>query len=91
MCPRDISPVKILYKIKKLGLNRIFVESGSSFLCKLLKLRLVQNLYLFKSSKKLLSSGKNNSSISYIKKVKISQKNKVKVNLYGDNLYKVKL
>ena len=69
----------------------MFVESGSSFLCQLLKYNLVKNLYLFKSSKNLYSKGKNNSSIFDIKKVKISKKNKVKVNLGEDNLYKIKL
>ena len=91
MNSEDVKPQKIFYKIKKLGLNRVFVEAGSSFLYQLLKLSLVKNLFLFKSSKKLFSDGKNNSSISYIKKIKTSQENKVKVNLYEDNLYKVKL
>ena len=91
MSSENIKPKKILYRIKKLGLNRILVETGSSFLCQLLKLNLVNNLFLFKSSKKLLSNGKNNSSFALIKKVNIYEKNKIKVNLDGDNLYKVKL
>jgi hypothetical protein len=38
-----------------------------------------------------LSNGRNNTSLLHIKKIRISQKNKIKVNLIGDSLYKVKL
>ena len=82
---------KMIFRIKKLGLNRIFVESGNTFLSKLLKNNLIKNLYLFKSSQKLLLGGQNNSSLSQIKKIKILKKNKIKVNLYGDSLYKINL
>ena len=82
---------KMIFRIKKLGLNRIFVESGNTFLSKLLKNNLIKNLYLFKSSQKLLLAGQNNSSLSQIKKIKILKKNKIKVNLYGDSLYKINL
>ena len=82
---------KIFITIKKLGLSRILVESGSTFLSQLLRNNLIKNLYLFKSSKNLLSKGQNNSSILQIKKIKILKKDKVEVNLYRDNLYKVNL
>ena len=78
-------------RIKELGFSRIFVESGSIFLSQLLKYHLVKNLYLFRSSKNLSTNGLNNSNFFQIKKIKISNKNKVNVNLYGDILYKVKL
>ena len=87
----NLSLKKMIFRIKKLGLNRIFVESGNTFLSKLLKNNLIKNLYLFKSSQKLLLAGQNNSSLSQIKKIKILKKNKIKVNLYGDSLYKVNL
>ena len=87
----NLSLKKMIFRIKKLGLNRIFVESGNTFLSKLLKNNLVKNLYLFKSSQKLLLAGQNNSSLSQIKKIKILKKNKIKVNLYGDSLYKINL
>ena len=45
----------------------------------------------YDKAKKLLSDGKNNSIFSYIKKIKILQKNKIRTNLDGDSLYKVKL
>ena len=80
---------KIFYTIKKFGYNRVFVETGSTFLSQLLKFNLINNLYLFKSSKKLFSKGQNNSSLLHVKKVKTSMHNKVQVNLDGDSLYKV--
>ena len=82
---------KMIFKIKKLGLNRIFVESGGTFLSQLLMNNLIKNLYLFKSSKYLSSNGQNNSNLLQIKKIKILKKNKIKVNLNGDSLYKVNL
>ena len=88
---RNFDLKKIFYTIKKLGYNRVFVETGITFLNELLRLNLINNLYLFNSSKKLFSRGENNSSLFHIKKVKISKKNQVQVNLDGDSLYKVKL
>jgi len=87
---KNLNIKKIFYIIKKLGYNRIFSETGSSFLSYLLKHNIINNLFLFKSSKNLFSNGQNNSSLFYIKKAKISEKNKIKVNLDGDSLYKVR-
>lgn len=87
----NLSLKKMLLSIKNLGYNRIFVESGSTFLSQLLKNRFVRNLYLFKSSNKLLINGQNNTSLLEIKKIRILKKNKIKVNLNGDSLYKVNL
>ena len=80
----------IFYIIKELGFNRILIESGITFLNKLLKQNLIKNFYLFKSSKNLSRAGYNNFSLSF-NNVKISIKNRVKVNLDRDILYKVKL
>jgi len=80
----------IFYIIKKLGFNRILIESGITFLNKLLRHNLIKNFYLFKSSKSLRRSGYNNFSL-LDNNVKISIKNKIKVNLDHDILYKVKL
>ena len=80
----------ILFKLlKKRGFNRILVETGLNFLNELLRKKLVYNLYLFKTSIKLGSKGLNNCSINFIKKLKTMKK--IKVNLNGDNLYKVKI
>lgn len=81
----------IFYIIKKLGFNRILIESGLTFIGKLLENKLIKNFYLFKSSKKLNLDGYNNSSFLLAKKVKISKKSQIKVNLIEDTLYKVKL
>jgi len=79
-----------LFKIlKKYAYNRILIESGLIFLNELLKNRLINNLYIFQSSIKLDRKGKNNTSSNTIKKFKLNKK--IKVNLNGDNLYKVKI
>jgi len=79
-----------LFKIlKKYDYNRILIESGLVFLNKLLKDKLILNLYMFQSSAKLGRNGKNNTSNNFIKKLKL--KKKINVNLNGDKLYKIKI
>ena len=65
------------------------IESGLIFFNELLKNRLINNLYIFQSPIKLGRKGKNNSSNKTIKKLKLNKK--IKVNLNGDSLYKVKI
>ena len=74
--------------LRKYGYNRVLVESGLVFLNKLLKEKLIFNLYLFQSSTKLGKNGKNNTSNKLLKK--LSLKKKVNVNLNGDKLFKIK-
>jgi len=81
----------IFYLVKKLGFKRILVESGMTFLDELLKYNLIKNFYLFKSSLNLGKEGFNNRNTTYLKKINLSDKNKIKVNLEGDSLYKVKI
>jgi diaminohydroxyphosphoribosylaminopyrimidine deaminase/5-amino-6-(5-phosphoribosylamino)uracil reductase len=81
----------IFYMIKKLGYNRILVESGTTFLEQLIKYDLIKNFYLFKSPKNLARNGLNNNNPVHLKKISISRKDKIKVNLKGDTLYKVKI
>ena len=81
----------VFYEIKKLGLSRILVESGVTFLDQLIKHKLIKNFYLFKTSVNLGTKGLNNLNPLYLKKINISEKNKIKVNLKNDSLYKVKL
>ena len=81
--------IKLLKILKKNGSYRILVESGLIFLNKLLKEKLISNLYIFKSSVKLGKNGLNNSSVNQIKKLKLLKR--VKVNLNGDLLNKVKI
>ena len=75
--------------LKKYGYNRLLVESGLIFLNTLIRNKLISNLYVFKSPKKLGKIGVNNSTNKLIKKVNL--KKKIKVNLNGDNLYKIKM
>ena len=65
------------------------IESGLVFLNELIKFKLINNLYLFKTSKKLGKSGYNNTKINYIKNLKL--KNEIKVNLDEDRLFKLRL
>jgi len=81
---------RIFNIIKKIGFNRILVETGVTFLNQLIKNNLIKNFYLFKSSKNLGTKGFNNINPLYIKKINFSEKNRVKINLKGDHLYKVK-
>ncbi len=79
-----------LFKIfKKYGYNRILVECGLVLLNKLLKNKLIFNLYYFQSSVKLGKNGTNNSTNKFIKKIKLNKK--ISVNLNGDKIYKIKI
>ena len=80
--------LKLLNKIFKLGKRRILIESGLIFLSKLLKLKLINELYFFKSNKNLNSKGYNNINIDKFKRYKL--KVAVKVNLNNDKLFKVR-
>ena len=59
------------------------------FLNELMKNKLIHNLYIFKSSKKLGKNGKNNDSCKTLRDLK-KIKN-ISVNLDGDKLYKLKI
>ena len=75
--------------IMKIGKGRILIEAGLVFLNQLFKYKLINNLYLFKSSKSLYTKGYNNQSINFIKK--LHTKNKIKVNLDRDELFEIKI
>ena len=76
-------------KIFNTGKGRVLIESGLVFLNELLKIRLINNLYLFKSNEILGIKGSNNANISFIKKLKLT--NRIKVNLNKNKLYRLKL
>jgi len=88
---RSFDLKNIFYKIKNLGFNRILVETGVTFLEELIKNNFIKNFYLFKSATKLGIKGSNNFNPRYLKKINFSKSNKIKVNLNGDSLYKVKI
>ena len=81
--------ISLFKMLRKYGYNRMLVESGLNFLNTLIIHKLIFNLYVFQSSKKLRKSGLNNSTINFIKKMNLNKK--IKVNLNGDILYKVKI
>jgi diaminohydroxyphosphoribosylaminopyrimidine deaminase/5-amino-6-(5-phosphoribosylamino)uracil reductase len=76
----------LLYKkIYKIGYSRMLVEVGLTFLNNLIKNKMIHDLFVFKSNKRLGKNGKNNNSTKYLKKIhpKI-----LTINLNGDNLLK---
>ena len=80
--------IDLLRILKNKGFNRILSETGLKFLKELVKFKLISNLYIFKSSKKLKKNGSNNISSQFLKEIKLLKK--ITVNLYGDTLYKKK-
>ena len=75
----------LIKKIYKLGYARMLVETGLTFLNFLLRNKLVNDLYIFKSTTKLGNKGKNNSNIQILKNI---SKKQIMINLNGDKLYK---
>ena len=81
--------MNLLKKIFKIGYRRVLIETGLIFLNLFFKLELINNLYVFKSDKKLKNNGYNNLSNSFINKIKF--KNKINVNIKDEILFKVRL
>lgn len=81
--------MNLLKKIFKIGNRRVLIEAGLVFLNHFFKLKLINNLYVFKSDKKLKNNGYNNESNNFINKIKL--KNKIDVNLKDEILFKVRL
>jgi diaminohydroxyphosphoribosylaminopyrimidine deaminase / 5-amino-6-(5-phosphoribosylamino)uracil reductase len=83
---KDKNDFNLLFKkIYKMGYTRMLIESGLTFLNSLLRNNLVQELYIFKSEKKLGKNGKNNDTSKYLKKISPKL---VTINLSGDKLLK---
>ena len=74
-------------KIFKLGKRRILIESGLIFLTKLIKFKIINDLFVFKSNKKLNNNGYNNIKSNIIKKIKLNKK--IRVNLNEEELFRV--
>ena len=77
---------KILFKI---GKRRFLIESGLIFLKKIINLKLLNHLYIFKSDKKLKKDGHNNIKIAGL--FKLSNKNEIRINLYNEKLFKIRI
>ena len=82
-CKKDF--VSLFKEIYKMGYSKVLVETGLKFLNNLLKKKLIQEIYIFKSSKKLGKNGKNNDTIEHLKK-KFAKL--LTINLNGDKLFK---
>ena len=77
-----------LFKLlKKRGHNRILIETGLTFLFSMLKFNLINYFYIFVSKVKLGKQGRNNIPVNMLKSLKLHKE--IKVNLYGDKLYKI--
>ena len=72
-----------------MGKTRILIESGLIFLNELLRLKLINDLYLFRSAENLKNLGYNNTRIKYLNRY--SLKNLINVNLKGDKLFKIRI
>ncbi len=81
---------EILSKLKKKGFSRILCESGFYTTKGFLRNNLVHNLYVFKSNKTLNKNGRN-SYKNLLSILRIKDKKKIKVNLSGDEMYKLKI
>tara|TARA_B100000686_G_scaffold164148_1_gene171723 strand:+ start:2719 stop:3813 length:1095 start_codon:yes stop_codon:yes gene_type:complete len=81
--------IDILFKLNSFGYSRILLESGLNFMNFSLRSRIIQNLYIFKTNNNLYKNGINYSSPNLLKKIKLNKK--IKVNLFGDSLYKINL
>ena len=82
----DKNDFNLLYKkIYKKGYSRMLIEAGLTFLNSLIKNKMIHDLYIFKSNKKLGKNGKNNNTSNYLKKINPKI---LTINLNGDNLFK---
>ena len=79
----------LFFNLKEKGYSRIFVESGLTFINFLIQNKFINNIYVFRSDTNLKKRGINYSTSNIIKKIYL--KNKVNVNLFGDQLYKERL
>ncbi len=72
-------------KIYKMGYGRMLIEAGLTFLNNLLKNKLINNLYIFKSANKLGKKGKNNTTSRFLRNILPKS---LTINLDGDKLLK---
>ena len=80
----------ILIRLKKMGFSRILCESGFHTTNHLLKKHSIHNLYVFTSQKQLGKNGKN-SYRKLLNKLKFKKKEKININLSGDQLHMVRV
>ena len=82
---KDKEDFILLYKkIYKLGYSRVLLETGLIFLNTVMKNKLINNLYFFKSNKNLKKIGKNNISPNFLKKIRFKP---ISIYLNSDKLF----
>ncbi len=79
----------LIKKLFILGKRRILVETGLTFLNQLLNMKIINNLYLFRSNFMLKKHGHNNAGVNYIKRYSLNKE--INVNLVNDKFYKIKI
>ena len=72
-------------KLYKMGYSRVLIETGLTFLNSLIKNKLINELFIFKSNRKLNKKGKNNATLKYLKNI---SSRLISNNLNNDKLYK---
>jgi diaminohydroxyphosphoribosylaminopyrimidine deaminase / 5-amino-6-(5-phosphoribosylamino)uracil reductase len=80
---------EILIKLMQLGFTRVLLESGVKMLKLMILNKIINTLYLFQSSKRVYSNGLN--FCSNIIKKRINTSKKIRVNLFKDTLYKIRI
>ena len=84
-CLKTKKDFNLLYKkLYKMGYSRILVETGLTFLNTLIKNKLINNLYIFKSNNNLKKNGKNNTTLNYFKDISFKL---IPIHLNNDKLY----
>ena len=83
---------EVLFKAKKIGFNRIFLETGLKLTENFLKEDLIDDFILFMSDKKLKKNGRGSFKKYFNRFVKNKSCHKEKVNLFGESItsYKIK-
>tara|TARA_B100001057_G_scaffold397519_1_gene407690 strand:- start:844 stop:1344 length:501 start_codon:yes stop_codon:yes gene_type:complete len=82
----DKNDFSLLFKkIYKMGYSRILIETGLTFLNTLIKNRLIDDLYIFKTNYNLKKRGKNNATSKYVKSISSKP---ISINLNDVKLYK---
>ena len=81
--------IKLFKSLINFKFSRILIESGLTLINFLISSKLINNIYIFKTNFKLNKSGFNNSSNELIKKIRL--KNKLKIYLDNDTVYKERL
>ncbi len=80
---------QLIKKIFRIGKRRVLVESGLVFLNELIRFRLLNNFFIFRSNKKLMKNGFNNTINYSLKKYKYNKS--INVNLIEDKLFMLKV